>query len=145
MSFGRLADGPLQRLLASSPSLLKLNCITLPTQLSLPTRAVRYPRPSSCFHCYGAVTNASDHPGITHILPTGVTPRGVVITDYLCKHCTILLLQVCKSYTPSKTERRLFLHCEQSCRLVMAEPVELHKYHKLTPCASYRNRDRYGL
>lgn len=53
---------------------------------------------------------------------------------------------VCKSYAPLKTERRLFLHYEQSCRLlIMTECVELHKYHKVMPCASYRNRDHYCL
>lgn len=51
----------------------------------------------------------------------------------------------CKSYAPLKRERRLLLHYEQSCKLVMTERVELCKYHIVTPYASYRNRDRYCL
>lgn len=91
-SFGHLADGPLQWQLATSSSPLRLNCITLPTQLSPPSPGLRNSRPRLCSHCYGAVTSASGHPGITHTLPTGVTPRGVVITHYSCQHCTVLLL-----------------------------------------------------
>lgn len=47
---------------------------------------------------------------------------------------------VCKSHALLKTERRLLLHYEQPWRLAMTERVQPHKYNKVMPCASYRNR-----
>lgn len=132
----------LQWLLASLPSLWKLSCITLPVQLSLPTKAmVLYLWPISCFHCYSALTNASDHPRIilTHLVYGSYSLRGCqnrLFMPTLHNFATA----VHKSYAPLKTERRLFLQYEQSCQLVMTECTELHTYHKAMPCAPYRNR-----
>lgn len=134
---------PLQWLLASLPSLLKLSCITLPTQLSLPTKAVvlkaqlMLPLLQCSYQCIRSSRDNTHTSCLQELLPEALSEQ--IIYAIIAQFCYYSAHILCSFKTRKETSS--FLQYEQSCWLVMTECIELHTYHKVMPCAPYRNRD----